>query len=49
MFVVAKAGGSNMNSDYVVESPTKNRRKRKSNIPAVDSPAMATKGKRGHK
>jgi hypothetical protein len=38
-----------MNSDDVVESPTKNTRKRKSNIPAVDSPAMATRRKRGHK
>jgi hypothetical protein len=38
-----------MNSDDVVESPTKNTRKKKSSIPAVDSPAMATKGKRGHK
>ncbi len=36
-----------MNSDDVVESPTKNTRKRKSNITAVDSPAMATGGKGG--
>jgi hypothetical protein len=49
LLVVAKAGGSNMNSDDVVESPTKNTRKRKSNIPAVDSPAMTTRGKGGHK
>ncbi len=28
---------------------TKNTRKRKSTIPAVDSPAMATRGKRGNK
>jgi hypothetical protein len=48
LFVGAKAGGSNMNSDDVVESPTKNTRERKSTIPAVDSPAMATRGKRGH-
>jgi hypothetical protein len=47
--VVAKAGGSNMNSDDVVESPAKNTRKKKSNIPAVFSPAMATRAKRGHK
>jgi hypothetical protein len=49
LFVVAKVGGSDMNSDDVVESPTKNTRKRKSNIPAVDSHAIATRGKRGHK
>ncbi len=49
LFVGAKVGGSNMNSDDVVESPTKNTRKRKSTIPAVDSPAMATRGKGGHK
>jgi hypothetical protein len=42
LFAVAKAGGSNMNSDDVVESPIKSTRKRKSNIPALDSPAMAT-------
>jgi hypothetical protein len=49
LFAVAKARASNMNSDDVVESPTKNTRKRKSNIPAVDSPAIATREKRGHK
>ncbi len=49
LFAVAKAGFSNMNSDDVVESRTKNTRKRKSNIPVVDSPAMATRGERGHK
>ncbi len=38
-----------MNSADVVESPAKNTRKIKSNIPAVDSPAMATRGKKGHK
>jgi hypothetical protein len=38
-----------MNSDVVLESPTKNTRKRKSTIPAVYSPAMATRGKRGNK
>jgi hypothetical protein len=48
LFAVAKAGGSNINNDDVVESLTKNTSKRKSNIPAVDSPAMATRGKRGH-
>jgi hypothetical protein len=49
LFAGAKAGGSGMNSDDVIESPTKNTRKRKSTISAVDSPAMATRGKRGHK
>jgi hypothetical protein len=49
LLAVAKAGGSNMNSDDVVESPTKNTRKKKGTTPAVDSPAMATRGKRGHK
>ncbi len=47
MFAGAKVGGSNMNSDDVVESPTKNTRKRKSTTPVVDSPAIATKGKKG--
>jgi hypothetical protein len=36
-------------SDDVLASPTKNTRKRKSAIPAVDSLAMATRGKRGTK
>jgi hypothetical protein len=49
LFVVAKAWGINMNSADVLESPAKNTRRRKSNIPAVDSPAMATWGNRGHK
>ncbi len=49
LFAGAKARGSDMNSDDVVESPTKNTRKKKSNIPAVDSPATATRGKGGHK
>ncbi len=49
LFAGARGGGSNMNSDDVVEKPTKNTRKRKSTIPAVDSPAVATRGKRGHK
>jgi hypothetical protein len=38
-----------MNSDDMLKSPPKNTRKRKSTIPAVDSPAMATRGKRGNK
>ncbi len=49
LFVGAKAGSSKMNSDDVLESPTKNTRKRKSTIPAVDSPAMAIWGKKGNK
>ena len=49
LFAGAKKGGRDMNSDDVVESLTMNTRKRKSTIHAVDSPAMATRGKRGHK
>ena len=49
LFAGAKARGSNITSDDVVESPTNNTMKRKSTIPVVDSPAMATKGKRGNK
>ncbi len=49
LFAGAKVGGSDKNSDGVVESPTNNTRKRKSTIPAADSPAMATRSKRGHK
>jgi hypothetical protein len=48
-FAGAKAGIRKMNSDDVLASPTKNTRKRKSTIPPVDSPAMATRGKRGNK
>jgi hypothetical protein len=49
LFVRAKAGIHKMNSDDVLASPTKNTRKRKSTIPPLDSPAMATGGKRGSK
>jgi hypothetical protein len=49
LFAEAKAGSSKTNSDDVLASPTKNTRKRKGTIPAVDSPAMATRGKRGNK
>ncbi len=50
MFAVANAGGSDMNSaDNVVESPAKNTRKRMSNVPIGNSPAMATRGKKGCK
>jgi hypothetical protein len=50
LFAGAKTGGSSkMNSDDVLAKPTKNTRKRKNAIPAIDSPAMATRGKRGNK
>jgi hypothetical protein len=49
LFARAKVGSGKMNSDYVLASPTKNRRKKKSTIPAIDSPAMATRCKRGNK
>jgi hypothetical protein len=49
LFAGAKAGISKTNNDDVLASPTKNTRKRKSTIPAVDSPAMATRGKRWNK
>jgi hypothetical protein len=49
LFAGAKAGICKTNSDDVLASPTKNTRKRKSTIPAVDSPAMATRGKRENK
>jgi hypothetical protein len=49
LFAGAKSGSSKTNSDDVLASPTKNTRKRKSTNPAVDSPAMATRGKRGNK
>jgi hypothetical protein len=45
----AKAGIRKTNSDDVLASSTKDTRKRKSTIPAVDSPAMTTRGKRGNK
>jgi hypothetical protein len=48
-FAGANAGRSKTNSDDVLASPTKYTRKSKSTIPAVDSPAMATSGKRGNK
>jgi hypothetical protein len=49
LFAGAKAGSSKTNSDDELASPTKNTRKRKSTISAIDSPAMAKKGKRGNK
>jgi hypothetical protein len=49
LFVGPTAGIHKTNSDDVLASPTKNTKKRKSTIPAVDSPAMATSGKRGNK
>jgi hypothetical protein len=47
LFEVVKVGGSGVESASVVESPAKNTRKRMSNVPTVDSPAMATRGKKG--
>jgi hypothetical protein len=44
LFAVSKAGGSGMKSAGVVESLAKNTRKRMSNVPMVNSPAMATRG-----
>jgi hypothetical protein len=49
LFAGAKAGIHKTNSDDVLASPTKSTRKMKSTILAVDSPAMATRGKRGNK
>jgi hypothetical protein len=49
LFAGPTAGICKRNSDDVLASPTKNTRKRKITIPAVDSPAMATRGKRGNK
>ncbi len=49
LFAGPTAGNCKTNSDDVVASTTKNTRKRKSIIPAVDCPAMATRGKRGNK
>ncbi len=49
LFVGAKTGIRKTNSDNVLASPTKHTRKRKSTILAVDSPAMATRGKSGNK
>jgi hypothetical protein len=49
LFAGAKVGSSKTNSEDVLVSPTKDTRKMKSTIPAVDSPAMATKGNRGNK
>jgi hypothetical protein len=43
------AGICKTSSDDVLASPTKNTRKRKSTIPAVDSPVVATRGNRGTK
>ncbi len=49
LFTGPTAGIRKKYSDEVLASPTKNTGKRKSTIPAVDSPAMATRGKRGNK
>jgi hypothetical protein len=49
LFAGATAGIRKTNSDDVLASPTKNTSKRKSTIPAVESHAIATRGKRGNK
>ncbi len=49
LFMGPTLGIRKLSSDDVLASPTKNTRNRKSTIPAVDSPAMATRGKRGNK
>ncbi len=49
LFAGPTAGICKKYSDDVLASPTNNTRKRKSTIPAEDSPAMATRGKRGNK
>jgi hypothetical protein len=49
LFAGPTAGIHKKYSDDVLASPTNNTRKRKSIIPAVDSPSMATRGKRGNK
>ncbi len=49
LFVGPTAGICKKYSDDVLASPTNNTRKKKSTIPAVDSPAMAMRGKRGNK
>jgi hypothetical protein len=49
LFAGPTAGICKKYSDDVLASPTNNTRTRKSTIPAVDSPAMATTGKRGNK
>jgi hypothetical protein len=49
LFAGQTAGICKKCSDDVLVSPTNNTRKRKSTIPAVDNPIMATRGKRGNK
>ncbi len=49
LFAGTTAGICKKYSDDVLACPTNNTRKRKSTIPAVDSPAMAKRGKRGNK
>ncbi len=49
LFAGPTAGIHKNYSDDVLASPTNNTRKRKNTIPAEDSPAMATRGKRGNK
>ncbi len=49
LFAGPTAGICKKYSDDVLATPTNNTRKRKDTIPALDSPAMATRGKRGNK
>ncbi len=49
MFDEPTVGSCKTDRNDVLASPTKNTRKRKSTIPAVDKAAMATRGKRGNK
>ncbi len=49
LFVGPTVGICKTNTDGVLASPTKNTRKRTGTISTVDSPAMATRGKRGNK
>ncbi len=49
LFAGLTAGIRKKYNDDVLAIPTNNTRIRKSTIPAVDSPAMATRGKRGNK
>ncbi len=49
LFAGPAAGIHKKSSDDVLASPTNHTRIRKSTIPAVDSPAMAMRGKRGNK
>jgi hypothetical protein len=49
LFARPTAGIFKKYSEFVLASPTNNTRKWKGTIPAVDSPAMTMRGKRGNK